>query len=837
MIIINRIAYIFCALTLIATACVREDFEFESSSEDIEMVDVSLNLFVARETSGTQDTKAIDDQTDVHSTVIRNINVLQFNGTDDSATIVGEVQYLSDTAEREEDKLQIDPQTNKISMIKLADSEGQKHTIVVLTNTFEKLIQVGTLGEMKALFRTIYKDAEVFGYEGDAKDFPDGENTYYQRMNAIAVTEVVQGTVLRANLRRSMARIKLHIENDLNHSDNLRIKSVQLLNVSAQDYYLTDYRYIADPVTRTEDRLYDHDFQDDYDPSYPRRIDYALVEWDGEVSESAGERKEVGDYTFYVPANQRGIYADNNLPQEKNRCPNVDGATHARICATYGPDGAETDIVYTFYLGANLVNDFNICPNTSYTYNLRFSGKGNSKVDNRIDDLATVHFGVDANCYILPIPEEKEKSYTFNAIHRPNVFWGDRYGLNAKYPNYTVDREKEWKARLLWSDLEMTKEEVGAFLVNSSGNGSGSYMDMNQRIKVTVPSDLKPCNVVVGMYLDDPDNIIWSWHLWITDYNPDDIVGHVPVYETVTAQNDTVIKFVYPVTGGEVHRYNGVSWQSEAGKYYKGYAMDRALGALDSSSSPGKNRNGGLHYNWGRKDPFRKGSYSIWMYDQDGNSTKYTSTSFPVIPDKYAEQFAAAGEANIPFTVNHPTIDIKTSPKWNSTDPDMEWNDPKRMDRTAYEETGACADKSMFDPCPPGWRVPIATALPDGPFSYKYNGKVPELSNCYSDFSGCSTTDSKTTVVIAQDPSPEGRGAGFIYYPMGYMKDKDNPSPQTIFFPIPVKGEDFYLVANEQQVHQPYALRVSGNHRNCTVYVTWRAEFNPVRCVKEDYTK
>lgn len=98
------------------------------------------------------------------------------------------------------------------------------------------------------------------------------------------------------------------------------------------------------------------------------------------------------------------------------------------------------------------------------------------------------------------------------------------------------------------------------------------------------------------------------------------------------------------------------------------------------------------------------------MYDQDGNSTKYTSTSFPGIPDKYAEQFAAAGEANIPFTVNHPTIDIKTSPKWNSTDPDTEWNDYKTMERTDYEEGGDDTFKSMFDPCPPGWRVPIATA-------------------------------------------------------------------------------------------------------------------------------
>lgn len=828
MITINRIAYIFCALTLIATACVREEFELESASDDIKMVDVSLNLFVARETSGTKDTKSIDDQTDVHSTIIRNINVLQFNGTDDNAPIVGEVQYLSDTAEKEEDKLQIDPKTNKISMIKLADSEGQKHTIVILTNTFEKLIQVGTLGEMKALFRTIYKDSDVFGHEGDAKDFPDGETIYYQRMNAIAVTDVVQGTVLRANLRRSMSRIKLHIENDLDHSDNLRIKSVQLVDVSAQDYYLTDYRYIADPVTRTEEKLYEYDFQDNYDPTYPRRIDYDKIEWNGDVVESEGGRKEVADYTFYVPANQRGVYLDNVLPQEKNRCPNVDGATHVRICATYGPEGNEEDIVYTFYLGANLVNDFNICPNTSYTYNLRFSGKGNSKVDNRIDDLATVHFGVDANCYILPIPEANERSYTFNAIHRPNIFWGpDRYGLYSKYPNYIVDNEKKWKARIIWSDLKLTKEQVSAFLVKSSGDGKGGYMDMNQRIKVTVPSSLGSCNVIVGMYLDDPDNIMWSWHLWITDYNPDDIVGHAPVYETVTAQNDTVIKFIYPVTGGEVHRYNGESWQSPSGKYYKGYIMDRALGALYPRMSLSE-RGSGLTYNWGRKDPFRKGTYSVWMYDKDGNPTE-SKTEFPTIPDKYAEEFASCDGVNIPFTVNHPTLKIGTAPIWKIDDPMLIWNDPKRTERVENEESGeGNKDKSMFDPCPPGWRVPMGIAT--GGFTYLNNGKVPVSSNCYSDLLGCDRTDPKTAVIIYSD---EDKKKHFLYYPMGYINEKDNPHPQVIHYTS--SGEYFYLVANLHNNYNSFGLRVSLNHGDCAVYAVSRAGLSYIRCVKENY--
>jgi hypothetical protein len=108
-----------------------------------------------------------------------------------------------------------------------------------------------------------------------------------------------------------------------------------------------------------------------------------------------------------------------------------------------------------------------------------------------------IDFEVDANCYILNPPISHTRSYTFNAIHRPNIFWGTRYGLESSYPNYQIGQTKQWNARILWSDFEMTKEERDAFLSRSTGNGSGNYMSDSQRIKVTVPAGMKNGNVVV----------------------------------------------------------------------------------------------------------------------------------------------------------------------------------------------------------------------------------------------------------------------------------------------------------------------------------------------------
>ena len=227
----NRLVYIALLWTLIAISCVREDMPSDGYSEDIQMVEVSLDLSLEKATAGTADTKSIDNPSDARSTKVRNLNILQFAGTDDNAKIVGKINYIPEI-------------TGSLSAQKLllAHSQGELHTIVILANTFTRLPHVTTLGQLKNLFRLINNDYDVFGHEGDGKDFSNGTTEFYQRMNAIAVTAVESETSIKASLRRAMARINLHIEND--GTDGLKIKTVQMMSVSRKDYYITDYSYI-----------------------------------------------------------------------------------------------------------------------------------------------------------------------------------------------------------------------------------------------------------------------------------------------------------------------------------------------------------------------------------------------------------------------------------------------------------------------------------------------------------------------------------------------------------------------------------------------------------------
>lgn len=760
-------------------------------------VTVSLDLSINSEANGTPHTKAIDMPSTVADTKIRNLCIFQFGGTDENAPLVGDVHYLRDDVAVDSEEYM------DLSKVRLVDSQGSDHTIVILANTFSKISSIRTLGQLKELWRSVASYADVFSYVGDASQFPNG-NTFYQRMNAVAVTQISNGTQVKAVLRRSMARINVEINND--GKDNLRISQVHLRNVSKKDYYLTDYSYIDGSGTG---KIFKTDFQDAASPML--LMDYDPEPWSGASPDGTGK----ATYTWYVPANMRGS-SSNNIPSEKNKQPNATGATFIQIIATYG---ADKPIVYTFYLGENLTNNYDIRPNTSYTYRFNFSGKGNASTDSRIEDLGGIDFEVDANCYMLIPPVAGTRTYSFNVVHRPNIFWGnqmkDIYGMNEKYPNNYIGNTEEWYAKILWSDFEMSQEQANAFLNKKTGNGGGSYMDSKQRVNITLNSGIPEGNVVIGIYTDNEENILWSWHLWITTYEPHEIEGHLPVEET----------YVYYVKGGEVHRYKGKMWDT-GGLYENGYAMDRNLGALDQKYH-GTERGGGFYYQFGRKDPF-PGGHALWIYDKDN-----IPTSLPAKNSVTKVYYASTGESsNVPYSVLHPMTFLYSSHRWThydifnpgSSSKQILWQDPN----WDMNESNTEKDKAIFDPCPYGWRLP-------------YNGW---LSDFRGDGSSSSTTNTNVNFQWnVESENGYNRGSGRTYYPKGYLNDKNNASPQTAFFPYSGRRENisgnlgYYGDFGYCWTNSP-----AGLNDGCWLYMSrsdtsnstsTRAHGLPVRCVKE----
>jgi hypothetical protein len=144
---------------------------------------------------------------------------------------------------------------------------------------------------------------------------------------------------------------------------------------------------------------------------------------------------------------------------------------------------------------------------------------------------------------------------------------------------------------------------------------------------------------------DASGNILWSWHIWLTDQPQ-----------------------------GQVY-YNNA-----------GTMMDRNLGA--TSATPGDVGALGLLYQWGRKDPFL-GSSSI------SSSTVAKSTiTWP------SSVKSDSSNGTIAYATANPTTFIK----YNSSNEDWYYAGSSSTDNTRW--TTSESNKSIYDPCPAGWRVP-----------------------------------------------------------------------------------------------------------------------------------
>lgn len=112
--------------------------------------------------------------------------------------------------------------------------------------------------------------------------------------------------------------------------------------------------------------------------------------------------------------------------------------------------------------------------------------------------------------------------------------------------------------------------------------------------------------------------------------------------------------------------------------YYKGAGtmMDRNLGAV--SATPGDIGANGLYYQWGRKDPF----VGVGAF----------------VGDSYKEIKSSPDCGTIEFAVAHPTTFIERS-KFGAED--WYYTVDGTVDNTRWQSR-----KTIYDPCPAGWRVP-----------------------------------------------------------------------------------------------------------------------------------
>lgn len=165
-------------------------------------------------------------------------------------------------------------------------------------------------------------------------------------------------------------------------------------------------------------------------------------------------------------------------------------------------------------------------------------------------------------------------------------------------------------------------------------------------------------NAVIAAY-DAAGEIIWSWHIWATDYDV----------------------------------------EAEALDYGDYTVMSRALGQLENATEDKTSilASYGLYYQWGRKDPFA--GPSLYNASKGVTATLYDGDTNVVIISPVE---ATAETGNYAYTNAHPMHFITVKDK------NAAWNQSITTEVKGWENT---QQKSVNDPCPYGWRVAPAEAF------------------------------------------------------------------------------------------------------------------------------
>ena len=222
-----------------------------------------------------------------------------------------------------------------------------------------------------------------------------------------------------------------------------------------------------------------------------------------------------------------------------------------------------------------------------------------------------------ANCYIV----SETGLYKFKAV---------KGNSNESVGNVAT-------ADVLWETFGSDVTPICGDLINGVCHKDGY-------IAFEVNKTFKEGNAVIHAK-DAEGNIIWSWHIWMTDKPQEQVYF-----------NDA------------------------------GTMMDRNLGA--TSATPGDVGALGLLYQWGRKDPFL-GSFSI--------SRCYVAKSTITWPSSVTSD---SSNGTIEYAISHPTTFIIE----NGSNHDWCYTGSSSTDITRWTESSSA--KSIYDPCPAGWRVP-----------------------------------------------------------------------------------------------------------------------------------
>ncbi|MCL3852210.1 DUF4906 domain-containing protein [Parabacteroides leei] len=410
---------------------------------------------------------------------------------------------------------------------------------------------------------------------------------------------------------------------------------------------------------------------------------------------------EKGSYTCWVPANVRGTSNESNSALYRIKANAPTGSSYASFIAGHKSD-TKKKLNYRVYLGGPDYTDFNLYGNTDYTYTVSFKHKELPVNDRRVTIIDPIPASQNngnlvptANCFMV-VPGS---AFCFDPFKYQ--IKGNDNNVNTTLKGWVDGEGGIAYVRVLWQTKEngdlgdpvlgvVNSDDDHTNVVDIKMIGGGdvsaesSVNNIDQAyIYCRVAPNTAGGSGAIAAY-NKSNQILWSWHIWVTDYSPDPRGGE----DVQTPVNKRKLKF----------EYKNSSFLP---------MMDRNLGAAAGyidfpPNELEKSKTNGFYYQWGRKDPFI-GSYSNTKIEK----IPYTEIKKDAPTKGLLSLFEGDG---ITF---HPTGLVQRLASYRDV-----YKDPGNMYKgnssTSWISSqtdeyrnawGAGITKGLHDPCPAGWRV------------------------------------------------------------------------------------------------------------------------------------
>lgn len=407
-----------------------------------------------------------------------------------------------------------------------------------------------------------------------------------------------------------------------------------------------------------------------------------------------------GTYSCWVPANVRGENASATSDIQRTKANAPMGSSFLNFIAAHTTD-IKKKLDYRVYIGSGASTDFNLYWNKDYVYDVNFKHVGIPTADRRVTYIDPVPASENngnlvptANCFMVvpggafcfdpftyrqngkDVTNTDLQTWTNNSrggIKSIKVLWQTRENGDVGDPVLGIVNNESDHTNIV--DIRrIDGKDISTNPITASGQG---------RIYCRVAANTTGGNGLIAA-LDKNGEILWSWHIWVTDYSPS-AAGNESVLDNPNKRKQKYIR-------------DGCLDQLPM--------MDRNLGAIGGhteipAKAIDKTKASGLLYQRGRKDPFLASfttkSISELIYSNssptpiDGLQNMYGPDGYSYIPREFVDTGVGNYEAayKTPYTIY--TTGGDTSFHWSSM---------------GYTATWDVELKNFHDPSPAGWRIP-----------------------------------------------------------------------------------------------------------------------------------